>query len=193
MAFNISTKSNYQLSSDFEEYKVNFLQDTEPQREWDYFFADCAYNPKSRPLGKPVLLGELPVLNCFTDMKGSLSLREARPIVWSDFARLNYLIEGLSHETQTYIDKALFYGPYKKKIALEVLDILMQSWNILNKGQILLFYKQLEKLAHHPHILKNILINAKNYELTNIVCIQFKFNQKYKHLPRTWVTNEYCK
>jgi len=123
----------------------------------------------------------------------SLIYRESWPIVWSDLARINYLIEGLSIETQMYIDKALFYGPYKKEVILEVLDIYMRSWNVLNKDQIHLFYNKLETLTHQPHLLKNILINAEKYRLSNIICIQIKFNHKYKSLSSSWVKNEYCK
>jgi len=125
--------------------------------------------------------------------KRSLTFREAWPVVWSDLARINYLIEGLSIETQMYIDKALFYGPYKKEVILEILDIYMRSWNVLNKDKIHLFYNKLEALTHQPHLLKNILINAEKYGLSNIICIQIKFNQKYKSLSSSWVKNEYCK
>jgi len=125
--------------------------------------------------------------------KTSLIYREAWPVVWSDLARINYLIEGLSIETQMYIDKALLYGPYKKEVILEVLDIYMRNFSDLNSAQTLLFYNQLENLIIQPHLLKNLLINAKKYELSNIICIQIKFNQKYKSLSSSWVKNEYCK
>ncbi|MBU2969567.1 VpsP family polysaccharide biosynthesis protein [Pseudoalteromonas sp. C2R02] len=125
--------------------------------------------------------------------KTSLIYRESWPIVWSDLARINSLIEGLSIETQSYIDKALFYGPYKKEVILEVFDIYMQNLSDLNSTQTLLFYKLLESFTNHPHLLKNILINAEEYGVAHIICIQIKFNQKYKSLSSSWVKNEYCK
>jgi len=125
--------------------------------------------------------------------KISLTFREAWPVVWSDLARVNYLIEGLSIETQMYIDKALLYGPNKKEVISEVLDIYMRSWAELNTGQLHLFYKQLKSLTHQQHLLKNILINAEKYGISNIICIEIKFNHEYKSLSSSWVKNEYCK
>lgn len=123
----------------------------------------------------------------------SISLRVAWPDIWSDLARINFIQEGLSVDTQKYLDKALFYGPYKKEVLLEVLDIYLQSWHELNKKQIQFFNNQFEKLNNKPHLLKSILKNADKYGLANIICVQFKFNKKFKNLTPFWESYEYCK
>lgn len=74
MAFDEVIDDKYRLSNKLEDYKYHLLNNPELQRQWDFFFCDCAYNPNSPPLGEFVYLGDKHIQSCFGDMKEAMML-----------------------------------------------------------------------------------------------------------------------
>jgi len=132
----------------------------------------------------------------FNDVKAiyktSVSLREAWPDVWIDLARVNFILEGLTDETQSYIDKALHYGPFQQSVTFGTLDLLMQSWNRLNPDQTALFYKQLPIALNQPKLFKRVFKIAQQNKIDNLVCIQIKYNKELLSVNKPWVMKKYC-
>jgi len=125
--------------------------------------------------------------------KTSVSLREAWPDVWIDLARVNFILEGLTDETLSYIDKALYYGPYQQSVTLGSLNLLMQSWNNLKPEQTALFYKQLPIALKQNRLINQVFTMAQQNNVDNLVCIQIKYNKELESLKNTWTTRKYCK
>ena len=122
----------------------------------------------------------------------SLSLRQAWPETWIDLAQTNNALHHLSKETQTYIDKALYYGPYQQVVTMGTLSILMQNWSSLNTTQITLFYQQLAIALQQPRLIKKLFRQAKENNIDHLVCIQIKYNDKFKLNHKTWYYKKYC-
>ncbi|SFD64486.1 VpsP family polysaccharide biosynthesis protein [Pseudoalteromonas denitrificans] len=125
--------------------------------------------------------------------KTSLSLREAWPDPWIDLARVNFIIEGLTDETQSYIDTALHYGPYQQSVTLGTLSLLMQGWNNLKPNQTSLFYKQLPIALNQNKLIYKTFELAKHNKLEKILCIQIKYNAELASLKKSHASRRFCK
>lgn len=72
MAFDFVEGEKYQLSVDINKYKQKLLNDTELQREWNMFFADCSYNPRRPPPGERVSLRNSYEQSCFVNFSDAI-------------------------------------------------------------------------------------------------------------------------
>jgi hypothetical protein len=122
----------------------------------------------------------------------ALHVRQAWPDTWADLAKVNFYLEGLTPVTLFNIEQALKYGPYQQLVTTSVLDILMQSWPILTPVQKALFFKQLSIGLQQQKLISTIFNSAKSNKLNRLICTQIKFDQQFKSIKNTWVTNRYC-
>lgn len=53
-AFSEFTEQESRLSGDLDDYKFRLFKTPELQKEWDFFFSDCGYQPNSPPRGNAV-------------------------------------------------------------------------------------------------------------------------------------------
>lgn len=74
IAFEEVKGNQYRLSNNLNDYKKKLLENTELQRQWDFFFADHALNNKNPDIGEIVYVGDIHIQNCYFDMKESMLL-----------------------------------------------------------------------------------------------------------------------
>ena len=125
--------------------------------------------------------------------KKSVSYREAWPEPWVDLANTNYQLEGLSEETQHYLDQALLYGPYNQEVTITTLTLLMASWGSLSSKQTALFYQQLDVALPQSWLASKVFKLSSDYGLSSLLCIQVRYKASLESLRGSWLDKKYCK
>ena len=133
------------------------------------------------------------LLKAKTLFETSVSYREAWPEPWIDLANTNYQLDGLSEETQHYLNQALLYGPYNKEVTLTTLTLLMASWSSLTGEQTALFYQQLDIALPQPRLASKVFKLSSDYGLSSLLCIQVKYKESLASLRGKWLDKKYCK
>ena len=133
------------------------------------------------------------LLKTKTLFETSVSYREAWPEPWVDLANTNYQLEGLTPDTQHYLNKALLYGPYNQEVTLTTLTLLMASWSSLTIEQTILFYQQLDIALPQHRLASKVFKLSSDYGLNSLLCIQVKYKESLASLRGKWLDKKYCK
>ncbi len=122
----------------------------------------------------------------------STELRPYWPVTWIELAAVNEIVQGMSSDTRTYIQKALVNGYYNRHVINGILSILLLSWDNLTFADKMLFFKLLKVTSQKEQLLSKALMDAKALDKHTLVCSQIKYDKDYKDYKNKWPFTGVC-
>lgn len=123
----------------------------------------------------------------------SLELRKNWPMVWSDLALVNSKLNGLSEETQSYIDQSLVYGPFEFDVLLIISEIYLANWASTTGKQKELFFESLTKLTKFGYKFSALFKLAEQYNKKTLVCTYIKYAKETANVKDSALVKRECR
>lgn len=122
----------------------------------------------------------------------STELRNDWPGTWVDLARINSYADGVNSETLSYINNAFEVGPFDKAVLVGTLEILLRNWYSLDTASKALYFDTLKRSASDSRVFRQVMEEAKFYNLASNICIQIRYDKHFKQYKNTWLERKYC-